>query len=43
MQSRYDDLPEAVKTGVTLQDYSWLTDAEKNRLLQTETEPEWIE
>lgn len=36
----YDQLPEGVKLAYTLQEFLWLSDAEKARLLQTETEPE---
>lgn len=36
----YDALPESVRALYTLQEYLWLSDAEKARLLQTETEPE---
>lgn len=38
--SDYDALPEAIKEAYTEQQYLWLSDAEKARLIQTETEPE---
>lgn len=38
--SDYDALPEAVKATYSEQEYLWLSDGEKARLLQTETEPE---
>lgn len=41
--AEYDALPEAIKNLYTLQQYLWLSDAEKARLMQTETEPETFE
>ena len=43
MPSEYDELPEAVQYGITPKEFAWLSDAEKARLIQTETEPEWEE
>jgi len=43
MQTDYDDLPEAIKAGVSFKAYAWMSDAEKARLIQNETEPEWEE
>lgn len=36
----YDALPRGVKDLYTLQQWLWLSDDEKGRLVQTETEPE---
>lgn len=36
----YDLLPEGIKAAYTREAYLWLGDAEKARLLQTETEPD---
>jgi len=38
--SEYDALPEAVKANYSMLQYLWLSDDEKGRLVQTETEPE---
>ena len=38
--SDYDELPECIKALYTLDQYLWLSDEEKGRLLQQETEPE---
>ena len=39
----YDQLPESIKALYTPTQYLWLSDAEKGRLIQTETEPETFE
>lgn len=39
----YDDLPEAVRQFYTLTEYLWLSDEQKAKLIQSETEPEWEE
>ena len=39
-QSEYLALPEAIKSLYTWEQYLWLSDDEKGRLLQTDTEPE---
>ena len=39
-QSEYNALPEAIRLLYTWEQYLWLSDDEKGRLLQTETEPE---
>lgn len=36
----YQDLPEPIKQIVSPKEYLWLSDAEKARLVQNETEPE---
>lgn len=36
----YDELPEAIKATLSSKEYLWLSDAEKARLIQNETEPE---
>lgn len=36
----YDALPESLKAAYTREQYLWLGDADKARLLQTETEPD---
>lgn len=36
----YDALPEAIKHTLPRQAWMWLSDAEKARLIQDETEPE---
>lgn len=43
MWNEYDELPEAIKAGVTYSDYQWMSDAQKANIQQTETEPEWDE
>jgi len=40
MSDEYDELPEAVKVRLSPKEYLWLSDAEKARLIQTETEPD---
>lgn len=39
----YRALPESIKAYVSLKEWLWLSDTEKARLVQTETEPEWAE
>lgn len=39
----YNALPECIKAMYTLEQYLWLSDTEKGRLMQTETEPESFE
>jgi len=39
-RDEYDALPEAIKAYYTWAQYQWLSDAEKGRLIQTETEPD---
>ncbi len=41
--TEYDALPECIKAMYTLHQYLWLSDDEKGRLMQTETEPESYE
>lgn len=36
----YHRLPDSIKAGRTYEQWLWLSDAEKARLVQTETEPE---
>lgn len=36
----YHELPESIKAARTHEQWMWLSDAEKARLEQTETEPE---
>lgn len=36
----YDELPKSIKVLYTPEQYLWLSDDEKGRLEQTETEPE---
>lgn len=43
MPAAYKALPEGIKAYVSLKEWLWLSDAEKARLVQTETEPDWIE
>lgn len=40
MSEDYEKLPAAIKEIVSEREYLWLSDAEKARLEQTETEPE---
>lgn len=41
MHSReYDELPEVIKATMPHREWLWLSDAEKARLIQDETEPE---
>lgn len=39
----YDDLPEPIKSVVTPQEWAWMSDAQKQHLVQEETEPDWEE
>lgn len=39
----YEELPEAIKHTMSYQGWAWLSDAEKARLVQDETEPESFE
>ena len=39
----YDELPEAIKATLEMTRWAWLSDAEKARLVQDETEPEIFE
>lgn len=39
----YDELPDSIKAVHSPQEYLWLSDAQKGRLMQDETEPEWSE
>lgn len=39
----YEELPEPVKQYYTREQYLWLSDEEKAKLVRTETEPEWEE
>ena len=36
----YEQLPECVKANYSVKEWLWLSDAEKARLVQDETEPE---
>lgn len=38
--SDYESLPASIKALYTPEQYAWLSDDEKGRLVQTETEPE---
>lgn len=38
--AEYDALPEAIRARVTLEQYRWLSGAERHRLVQDETEPD---
>lgn len=40
MADRYEDLPEVVQANLTPEEFAWLSDEEKARLIHTETEPE---
>jgi hypothetical protein len=39
----YDDLPEVIQKLYTPQQWLWLSDAQKARLVQSECEPDWTE
>lgn len=39
----YDSLPEVIKQYYSKEDYLWLSDEQKAKLVQSETEPEWEE
>lgn len=36
----YEALPESIKATYTPDEYAWLSDEQKARLIQTETEPD---
>lgn len=38
----YDSLPESIKAAYSPREYSFLSDLEKARLIETETEPEFV-
>lgn len=40
VQRAWAALPQAIKDAVSPKEYAWLSDAEKARLIQTETEPD---
>lgn len=40
---RYDKLPECIKSLYTREQFKWLSDTEKSRLVESETTPEWTE
>lgn len=40
MREEYDALPEAIRALFTFEQYQWLSEAERARLIQIETEPE---
>lgn len=40
VSEEYERLPAAIKAAYSLKEWLWLSDAEKKRLEQTETEPE---
>jgi hypothetical protein len=39
-RAEYDALPEFLRAIYSYEQYQWLSDGEKARLIQTETEPE---
>lgn len=39
-RAEYDELPEPIRLLYSYVQYQWLSDAEKGRLIQVETEPE---
>lgn len=39
----YDELPDSIKDRFTFEQWSWLPDLQKARLVSTSTEPEWSE
>lgn len=41
--AEYDALPAFIRARYSLKEWGWLSDSEKGRLVQTETEPEWAE
>lgn len=41
--SRWETLPQPIRTVYSEREYAWLTDAEKARLVTVECEPEWKE
>lgn len=40
---RYDKLPTCIQSVYTREQFKWLSQSEKDRLVETETNPEWIE
>lgn len=42
-RTEYDVLPESIRQNYSLLQWLWLSDDEKGRLVQTETEPETFE
>ena len=39
--SPYDELPECIRQYYSRNDYLWLSDAQKAKLIEQECEPEW--
>ena len=39
----YDKLPECIKHTLTEKEFAWLDDAQRARLIESETMPEWTE
>lgn len=39
----YDTLPEPIKAVYSKSEFLWLSDQQKQHLIQTETEPDWNE
>ncbi|HNG03201.1 MAG TPA: hypothetical protein PKH05_10230 [Nitrospira sp.] len=37
----YANLPESIRAVYSRDEYLWLTDGQKTRLVQRETEPDW--
>lgn len=40
-QDDYDELPEPIKQMCSREEYLWMSDAQKARLVEQECEPEW--
>lgn len=40
MREEYDALPEAIRALYSFEQYQWLSEHERARLIQTETEPD---
>ena len=40
LHPEYEKLPECIKCGVSAKEYSWLTDSQRNRLIEQECYPE---
>lgn len=39
---QYEELPECIKDQYSVREWLWLSDTEKARLIQNETEPEYF-
>lgn len=39
-RDQYDSLPECIKSGLSFDEWRWMSDARKSTLIESETEPD---